>query len=452
MAEGDRGDHHPHPADLNRFLLGEMSPRQAAPVLAHLIKGCEHCRMKMEPLASAMFGTGGLPEPPPVADTEYDFPLFKAFAAARRYSEAKAGASQPADLHALGETPVPATSPGSPMERDRALCEKLLDRCRALRHSDPEAVVLAATFATRLAERLESGAADREALADLQARARAELGNARRIADDLAGAESELARALELSEKGTGDPLLLAHLMDLTASLYTDQRRFDDALPLLDVVYSIYRQAGQDHAAGRALISKGVSVGQAYDVHKAVALISQGLELIDARRDPKLAMVGIHTLIWSLMESGQAAQAWQLFGHSRKLFASHVEPLDAIKTVWLEGCIAAALGNDDLAERRFREARSSFEELKLPYDVALVSLDLMALWLRQGRSAEIRSLIEGTIAIFHARRIRREAIGLLLVVREALQQEQVTEALLRTTAAELLRLGDAPGRRSRVED
>jgi hypothetical protein len=77
---------------------------------------------------------------------------------------------------------------------------------------------------------------------------------------------------------------------------------------------------------------------------------------------------------------------------------------------------------------------------------------MASLWLRAGRTAEVKTLIDRTISIFRARKIRREAIGMLLVVREAFQKDQATEALLRTTAIELLRLEDTLGRRHLVAD
>ncbi|HKI02918.1 MAG TPA: hypothetical protein VKK31_13165 [Thermoanaerobaculia bacterium] len=394
-------------------------------------------------------------EPSLEAGTEYDFPLFKAFAAARRFAESRAQAK-------MGGVAVPASPPlkrvsresfSEPKaDRDWIRCQALLDRCRALRYNDPEAMVLTASLAVSMAERLDDGAHGAAELADLQARAWAERGNARRVADDLAGAEADLGRALERAAHGTGDVLLLARLMDLTASLYTDERRFEEACQLLDAVYTIYHRQGDWQAAGRALISKGVSTGYAFNVEEAVHLLSQGLGLIDASRDPKLAMVGIHNLIWCLVESGRAAQADQLFSHSRALFSCYIEQLDAIKTTWLEGRIAAALGDDERSEQRFLKARASFEDARLPYDVALVSLDMAALWLRAGRTAEIKGLIDETISIFRDRKIRREAIGMLLVVREAFQKDQATEALLRTVAAELLRLEDVPTRRGGVSN
>ena len=69
--------------------------------------------------------------------------------------------------------------------------------------------------------------------------------------------------------------MFLAHLMDLTASLYSDQRRFDEARLLLDAVYAIYERAGDRHSAGRALISKGISANYAFDIEDA-QLLSPG--------------------------------------------------------------------------------------------------------------------------------------------------------------------------------
>jgi hypothetical protein len=75
---------------------------------------------------------------------------------------------------------------------------------------------------------------------------------------------------------------------------------------------------------------------------------------------------------------------------------------------------------------------------------------LAALWLRAGRIEETRELIDETLTVFRSRGIRREAIGLLLMVREAFQKRQITEAILRSAASELLRLEGSPARRSSV--
>ncbi len=447
MAAGDRDDYHPSPEELEHFLLGEMSSRQAAPVLAHLMHGCTRCQTTMEPRVSVMFGGGrSAPEPSLQGGSEYDFPLFKALASARQYAatRAKTGdrlTSPAPSLKGLAalksverETPDPQAN-----ERDWARCRRLIERCQSLRYSDPETMVLTATLAVVLTGRLSPGSFGLPALADLQAYALAERGNSQRIAENFVDAEADLAAAMERAGQGTSSPRLLAHLMDLTASLYTDQRRYDEALRLRDAVYAIHVKEGDRHLAGRALISKGFSLINALKAEEGIPFLTQGLGMIDAARDPKLVMSGVFNLIWSLAECGQAVQAEPLLNLSRGLFSAYIERMDAIKCVWLEGRLAAALGEDADAERLYCDALTSYEEIGLPGYVALVSIDLASLWLRSNRTAEIAPLIEQTIATFRTFGFDRDVIGMLLVVHRAIKKSQVTESLLRTTGAELLR-------------
>lgn len=450
MTGGERGGKHPSPAELDRFLLGELSPSQAAPIIVHLLQGCEACRELMAPLASMVFASG--PVAPPAAQepsSEYDFPLFKAFASARQYAEAralrKASASKP-------RQPFPQEVPGLRASASAAspapeqFFEALLAQCRSLRFSDPEGMILAASLAVSLGERMDAARENPGDGADLRARAWAELGNAYRVADELDLAEAALARALELSGRGTGDPLLLARIMDLTASLLTDQRRFGEAQRLLDWVHSIYQRLGDGHAAGRALISKGISARAALRPEDGLWLLAQGLRQIDKARDPKLVFLAVQGLVGCLVDSGEMTAAKALFEASRDLHAVLGERLDAARARWLEGQIAAGLGEDENAEQLLHQAHAGFEQADLPYSTALVSLDLAAVWLRQGRTAEIRELVDEMVEIFRVRNIRREAIGALLMLKTALRKDQATTVLLRAVAAELRQLESAPAR------
>ncbi len=445
MAGGDR--EHPTPAALDRFLRGGLTPREAVPIVVHLLAGCAACKEQMAPLARVVFGRGTLPEPAAGSGTEYDFPLFRAFAAVRRLAAARVQERDEARHEQARPREVPPPAPLSPAARsarDRLRCETFLEQCRSLRHNDPEGAVLLARLAVTVAERLTAETAEEAgAIVDLQARALAELGNTRRVAGDLPGAETDLARALERAGLGTGDPLLLARIMDLSASVYTGQRRFDEAFRLLDWTHAIYLAQGDEHWAGRTLISKGISAGYALDADAAIRLIGEGLRLIDPRRDPGLVLVGVHSLINFLVDGSRFAEASKLIDLSRELYAAYGERFEQLKARWVEGRIAAALGDDARAEEAFLEVRAGFERGELPCEAALVALDLAAVWLRQDRTCEIRELIDQTVAIFRARKMRREAIGALLMLREACEKQQATVALLQAVAAELERLEPA---------
>src|SRR5204862_4017666 len=101
--------------------------------------------------------------------------------------------------------------------------------------------------------------------------------------------------------------------------------------------------------------------------------------------------------------------------------------------------------DDATAERAFQRVRAGMQDAELPYDVANISLDLAAVWLRQGRISELRQLVNEMVAIFRNNGIRREAIGALLMFKEALQKDQATEVLLRTVTTEIWRLERFPG-------
>jgi tetratricopeptide (TPR) repeat protein len=453
---GERGERHPSAAELEHFLLGEMSPRQAAPIISHLLSGCQQCRQGMAPLASVVFATGPLaPDTAPSSDAEYDFPMFKAFAAARQYASNLA--REKALRSGSADRPLPKRPPalevltskaGERTDVDR--CEALLDHCRSLRYQDLEGMILSASLAVTLAERITARQGESPELADLEARAWAELGNAHRVADDMVSAETALSRALSRSGQGTGDPLLLARLMDLTASLYIDRRRFNEARHLLDYVHAIYRHQGDTHAVARTFISKGMASNLALDSDQAVGLLVEGLRQIDPARDPKLVLAAVHDLLWSLVDSGRATDANRLMVEARPLYEAHGEHLHRLPQLWLEGRIASQLGEDEKAEHILQEVRKAYQEIDVAYDAALVSLDLAAVWLRQGRTAEIESMLDESIVILRARNLQREALSVLLMLKNAFHANQATANLLRTAATHLWRLERFPAWQARI--
>jgi tetratricopeptide (TPR) repeat protein len=162
-----------------------------------------------------------------------------------------------------------------------AVCELLIERSVEEGLQDPARSVEIAELAIRLAGGLDAGYYGRAVVQDLKARAWAYLGNARRISSDLAGAEQALAQAEAFFEDGSADPLEEARILDLKASLLSDQGWFERAAGLLDVVIDIYEEVRDPHRKGRALINQGLFLGYAGQPERTAELIRQGLDLMD---------------------------------------------------------------------------------------------------------------------------------------------------------------------------
>ncbi|HEX3128383.1 MAG TPA: tetratricopeptide repeat protein, partial [Thermoanaerobaculia bacterium] len=255
------------------------------------------------------------------------------------------------------------------------LCESLIARSQACRWQDPEQMVLLAERAVAAADSVDPNEYGRELVADLRARAYAELANAHRVSDDLESAERVLRRAVEHSSRGTQDPLLLARIMRLTAALRSAQRRFDEALSLIDACYTIYERHGDRSNAGRALISKGLYVGYDNDPEGAIRFLEAGLSMINPATDPKLVLSAVHNLVGFLADCGRFAEAHRILRRARPAYGAEGDRLALIKMRWLEGRVAAGLGETAEAERAFLEVQVDLEKAGLSYHVALVSMD-----------------------------------------------------------------------------
>jgi tetratricopeptide (TPR) repeat protein len=325
------------------------------------------------------------------------------------------------------------------------LCESLIARSQACRWQDPGQMVFLAERAVAAAESVDPMEYGREQVADLRARAFAELSNAHRVSDDLESAERMLRRAVEWSAHGTRDALLLARIMRLTAALRSAQRRFDEAIALLDACHTIYERHGDRFNAGRVLISKGLYVGYDNDPEGAIRFLEAGLSIINPTADPKLVLSAVHNLVGFLADCGRFAEARRILRRAHPAYAAEGDRLALIKMRWLEGRIAAGLGEEAKAEEAFLEVQRDLQQTGLAYHVALVSMDLADLWLQAGRTAEVRELVEGIVVIFRSRRIRREALAALLLLRDALAVDRVSLELLRTVQGYIKRLEAQPG-------
>lgn len=436
-ASANAADHPTH-EQLNGFVLGRLDPSGTRFVVGHLA-GCEACREAIAPLARFLTGPErAARHASGSSGSQYEI-LVGRFAAALRCELKKLRPAQPLPTvdELLAQIFCTTRLLG---EEAWAECEALLAESWALRYDDPQEMLALATMAVALSQVIDPGIRGPQVLADLQVRALAAVGNARRVANEPHAAERDLRRALERFDQGTGDRLLLARLMSFTASVFQDQRRFGEAEALLSLAFSVYEETGEKHLAGSTLWKKGIVVGYAGDSRRALRLVEMALTRLDATVEPGAALHALHSLIWFLVECGRLQEASDVAWSARGLYAERGGDILDIKVVWLNGRIAAGLGHPGRAEICFREARGAFLDHHLPYDAAVVALDLAVLLLEGGRAAEARALVEETVNTFSILRIPRETSAALILLSAAVQQDRLTITVLRTAAAELQRV------------
>lgn len=326
----------------------------------------------------------------------------------------------------------------SPRFLSRPLCELLQDRSQdACFRRPPEAVALA-QLAVDIADRLSGEAPGAAAVCDLRARSLGFLANAYRVTSEPQLSEETLdAAELVLEEGGSGDLLETAWLKSLRANLKGVQGRLDESLSLFDQAMRIYRRCGEDHLVGRTMISKAMYFGYAGDPEQAIRLLRRGLPLIDTQREPRLALAANHNLIYYLTDLGHHEEAAELLDSSRPLYFELGDRTNLMRLRWLEGRMARELDKPQEAERAFLETREAFLQEEMAWDVALVSLELAAVYLQQGRTAEIKTLADELLPIFQATGLHREALASLILFQKAAELEKVTTDLIRKTMSRL---------------
>jgi tetratricopeptide (TPR) repeat protein len=440
--------------EISRLVSGRLTGAAHLRVFRHLLSACPVCSPKCAPYLAVLEGREA--EDLPEAEAAvYESILDRTFAGAARHAahlaEDRAWHDRfVAEVRAREIVGFDAIVDAMDWEMPgRAKVEALLTLSFEARYRDPEEMRSLAEGATITADNLgrEPGQKERYApaeVADLKARAWAELANAHRVCEDPTGAEEALSKAHDFQALGTGDPLLAARLLDVLASLRTDQRRLDEAVSLLDQIHLMYLNVGETHLAGRALISKGICIAYDDRPREAIAWFRQGLSLVDPQRDPELRLTGDFSLLRALVESGEYREGQRLLLESGLRHAFAAEPLKLLKIRWLEGITFAGLGKLQRAEHVFSEVEDGFLRAGLEYEAALVGLERAGVLLRQGRMDAMEAVVEEALETFRALQVGREAVRAVQYLWASCGRKAATADLVRRVIDFLQKLQSRP--------
>ncbi|HXU32686.1 MAG TPA: hypothetical protein VN851_19120 [Thermoanaerobaculia bacterium] len=429
---------HPDPEDLAAFLRGRLGAPEDRPkrlaIFDHLIGGCPLCREDAAELALPIFHPerAADEEPPPgnVVSLPWQRTKRKVLRLAGQMAAARAQAER--EMEGLCQPRYPCSS-----ALRWARAEIALEEARRLRHDDPGLTLAMASIAWGHADQLLPEDHPPQEIARLHYEIWAEIANAHRIGGDLAATERSLRRCAAVGIKGNVGLLETAQAAEVAALFLKDSRAYSEASELFERACFAYLRLGEKHFAGRTLVYRGLVAGRLQDFETAVGYFQEGLALLSTDRDPELLLAAYHNLIYYLSELGYPDQATELVKKARPLYAGLGGAIDLIKLRWLEGKIEAARGSLARGEELLREARGEFAAQDLPYQGALVTLDLAAVWLLRGKTREIREAVAEMFEIFQALKIRPEAFAALRLLKEAADQERATLALLQEVTAQM---------------
>jgi len=438
---------HPNELALEELLLAVGRDHQS--VLDHLIR-CERCRHRVEELrerqSTRSTGVLGWPIDPYAEAMDRSQPEVAAHSRALARERAQAP-SLFVELTAYAVTQRDLIVRNDPRFRTWGLFELLVERSLEMAVRDSGYAEELGLLALRLSERLDPEVYDARMIEDYRGRAWAHIGNARRVRSDLRGAEEAFEEADALLRKGSQESVERAIFFDLKASLRRAQRQFDEALGLLRRAVSIFIQHGHRHRAGRSLVNLATVRNHAGNPEQAIPILQQALEFIDPEQEPRLLLCTRHNLIDYLAGSGRFLEAQGLYRETRPLYRDFPDAWAQNRRKWVRGRIARGLGQPRLAESLFLAARDGFVEESVPYDTALVSLEIATLYAEQGRTADLKRLAREMLPIFSSLQIHREALAALTFLKQAIAAEQASLAVVTGVADFLRRARHDPGLR-----
>lgn len=311
------------------------------------------------------------------------------------------------------------------------LFHMLCARSRKVGRSDRKRGVPVAELALHSLDALDRRYVSDRELATLRALGWAWLGNARRLTFDLPAADSAFAMARRYLPAREEAPLALAEILGLEAALRWYQRRFPAALSLIDQSLPILRHSSRVEQYAQFLMLKANMLRDAGEMEQAIVTLREALPSLEERNAPSyLRFVAANTLGVFYADNGQHREAAALLPEMRTLCGALDERISDLHMRWLDGLVAAGLGQHHGAEDALLEARQGFVELEQHGQAAMLSLDLAELYLAEERADDVLKMTSEAIPLFQMLENHPAAMAVLKVLQEAVSMGKIRRHVL----------------------
>jgi tetratricopeptide (TPR) repeat protein len=183
------------------------------------------------------------------------------------------------------------------------------------------------------------------------------------------------------------------------------------------------------------------------DVDAALDVDANVLGLVSPDENPRLYLCARFNYASNLELAGRPQKARELLVYDAQLYEEEADEYTRVQVTWLEGRIAAALGESEEAERALLAARDHFVEREHGFNSARVCLHLASLYHREGRWEELQDAAAQAVQLFQAYALHQEALAALILLRDAASARQATAEMIQRIAGFLHKAERDPGAR-----
>jgi hypothetical protein len=173
----------------------------------------------------------------------------------------------------------------------------------------------------------------------------------------------------------------------------------------------------------RVLLKLAAVHSKAGDPQAALDTAGRVLRMAAGGGDQHLLLMAIQSFILLAAEDGDLSTAWTCLQDARPLFDLAAPRLDRLRFDWLTARVQAELGMLASAAATLAGLRRRYADEGLPFEAALVSLDLAALYARLPRRGDLRRLARECVALFRSIGVGRETLASLSLLAQAEKAE-----------------------------
>ncbi len=266
------------------------------------------------------------------------------------------------------------------------------------------------------------------------------FGSARRHKGEFTSAAQAFRKALMLTRRAKMREET-ANLLLRASYLLKDFGQPERALVLLSEALVTFTRLGSRQDMGRALVDHGMMHCYAGDYEGAILDLEQALSYLAGTGETlrRNHLAAYQNLAYAYEQLGDLEAAEHCLANGAKQFGSKHE-VDRARLQWSQGMVAFQRASYPRAEQLLRSAQGVFAGREGTLQIAVVTLDLLAALLAQGKHEEAAELASGMAQLVARVRNNRLAEAALVELVRAtvagkLSQQIVSEVKARLEAA-----------------